>query len=149
VRRRPQGVGEGAALTLSAEPVAGVKPLAVSRASEKERLFKAVAFGVCLTALAALWFLIPAGISWLAGLLLHWPALPSGSPQSGLYRGLEHLMTGNSPGDRVRQFDFDSRLLLFTPLLGVIGLVYSFAQSRPSGVHPTAHGKLPNHGTKG
>jgi hypothetical protein len=149
VRRRPQGVGEGAALTLSAEPVVAVTPVAVSRASEKERLLRAVAFGVCLTALAALWFLIPAGISWLGGLLLHWPALPAGSPQSGLYRGLEHLLTGNSPGDRMRQFDFDSRLLLFAPLLGVIGFVYSFGQSGPSGVHPTAHGKLPNHGTKG
>ena len=81
MRRRPQGVGEGAALTLSAEPVVAVTPVAVSRASEKERLLKAVAFGVCLTALAALWFLIPAGISWLAGLLLQWPALPADSPQ--------------------------------------------------------------------
>jgi hypothetical protein len=148
VRRRPQGVGEGAALTLSAEPVVAVTPVEVSRAREKERLLKAVAFGVCLTALAALWFLIPAGISWLAGFVLHWPALPADSPQSGLYRGLEHLLTGNSPGDRLRQFDFDSRVLLFTPLLGVIGFVYSFSQSASSGLHP-AHGKLPNHGTEG
>ncbi len=137
MRRRPQGVGEGAALTLSAEPVVAVTPVVVSPASEKERLLKAVAFGVCLTAIAALWFLIPAAISWLAGLLLHWPALPAGSPQSDLYRGLEHLLTGNSSGDRVRQFDFDSRVLLFTPLLGVIGFVYSFGQSAPSAVHPT------------
>jgi len=57
-------------------------------------------------------------------------------------------LTGNSPGDRLRQFDFDSRVLLFTPLLGVIGFVYSLGQSAPSGVHP-AHGKLPNHGTEG
>jgi hypothetical protein len=137
VRHRPQGVGEGAALTLRAESVVAVTPAAVSPASEKGRLLKAVAFGLCLTALAALWFLIPAGISWLAGLLLHWPALPAGSPQSGLYGEIEHLLTGNSPADRLRHFDFDSRVLLFTPLLGVIGFVYSFGQADPSGVHPT------------
>jgi hypothetical protein len=137
VRHRPQGIGEGAALTLSVERVVAVTPKADSRASERERLLKAVAFGLCLTALAALWLLIPAGINWLAGLPLHWPALSTGSPQSSLYRGLEHLVTGNSPGDGGRHFDFDPRVLLFTPLFGVIGFVCSFGQSRTSAVHPT------------
>lgn len=136
MRRRPQGVGEGAALYRDVQPAVAITPIAVGRRSEKGRLRPAIAFGVCLTVLAALWFLIPAALSWLAELLLHWPVLSTHSPQSSLYRGLEHLMVGGTPVDTGRHFDFDPHALLVAPLLGVLGFTYSFRQSGPPGVHP-------------
>jgi hypothetical protein len=150
VRRRPHGVGEGAALYRALEPAVDITPAAAGRRGEKGRLGPAIAFGVCLTVLAALWFLIPAALRWLTGLPLDWAALSTDSPQSGLYRSLEHLMVGSTPGDTGHHFDFDPRILLVAPLLGVLGFAYSFRQSGPpASTRPTAHGKLPNHGTKG
>jgi hypothetical protein len=114
VRRRRAAVGKSAPLVMR-DPSMLAHPQTPVTPTERGRFRKAAAFALFMSAVATLWVLAPALISWLAAQPLRWSALPVGSA---------HLVV-------------DPRVLVITPPVAVIAFVCSFRRPHAPASHPS------------
>jgi hypothetical protein len=137
VRRRQVAVGKSAALTLSAPSSQPVPQAPLTRRREGGRFLKAIAFALFMTAVAALWLLAPAVISWLTVQPPRRPPLSSGNAQLEVYNFLHRLLIGAAAKTDHASSAIEPRLLLFTPVVGVIAFVCSFRRPNSPAPHPS------------
>src|SRR5207253_4547763 len=76
VRRRRAAVGKSAPLVMRDPSMLADPQTPVTLRTERGRFRKAAAFALFMSAVATLWVLAPALISWLAAQPLRWSALP-------------------------------------------------------------------------
>jgi hypothetical protein len=89
-----------------------------------------------MTAVAALWLLAPAVISWLTVQPLRRPPLSAGPAQLEVYNLVHRLLIGAAARTDHARSAIEPRVLLFTPVVGAIAFFCSFRRPSTPASHP-------------